>query len=199
MKLFLIRHGQSEADLLEVHEGRADFNLTELGVQQASKLATYIANKYDIDLIISSPLKRANQTAEILQQQCQCDFKIEADLMEYNNGVLAGLPRKEALVKYPLPAGGRPLYAAIEGGESQVQFRYRVENIVHKILAQYKHLDTVAVVAHGGTILHILNTLLGKTLADSFIFHTGDTGLHLLELRPTETRVHFLNSLEHLV
>ncbi|MEO4053809.1 histidine phosphatase family protein [Solibacillus sp. CAU 1738] len=198
MKLFLIRHGQSEADLLQVHEGRADFNLTELGVQQANKLATFIANKYDIDLIISSPLKRAYQTAEILQLQCQCDFEIEADLMEYNNGVLAGLPRKEALVKYPLPEGGRPLHVAIKDGESMLQFRYRVENAVHMILSQYKHLETIAIVAHGGTINNLLNILLGKTLVDNHIFYTGDTGHHLLELRSNETRIHYLNSLEHL-
>ncbi|MDP4164007.1 MAG: phosphoglycerate mutase family protein, partial [Bacillota bacterium] len=38
MELLLIRHGQSEADLLGVHEGKADFPLTELGQQQAKKM-----------------------------------------------------------------------------------------------------------------------------------------------------------------
>lgn len=198
MKLLLIRHGQSEADLLEVHEGRADFNLTELGILQAKKLANYIANKHTIDLIIASPLKRAFQTAKILQQQCECELKTEADLMEYNNGVLAGMSRKEALIKYPLPEGGRPLHVAIEDGESVVQFRYRVENAVHMILSQYKHLETIAIVAHGGTINHLLNILLGKTLLDTHIFYTGDTGHHLLDLRPNETRILYMNSSVHL-
>lgn len=198
MKLLLIRHGQSEADLLEVHEGRADFNLTELGITQAKQLANFIATKHTIDIMITSPLKRAFQTAEILQQQCDCELITEADLMEYNNGVLAGLNRKEALVKYPLPEGGRPIHVAIEGGESEIQFRYRVENTLHMILSQYKHLETIAIVAHGGTINHLLNILLGKTLLDKHIFYTGDTGHHLLDLRPSEKRIIYMNSSAHL-
>ena len=42
MKILLIRHGESEADILNVHEGRADFELTERGYQQAQKMAEYV-------------------------------------------------------------------------------------------------------------------------------------------------------------
>ena len=38
MQILLIRHGESEADILHVHEGRADFELTEKGRQQVQKL-----------------------------------------------------------------------------------------------------------------------------------------------------------------
>ena len=40
----------------------------------------------------------------------------DPDLMEQNNGVIAGMLREEALIKYPLPLGGRKRHAAIEGG-----------------------------------------------------------------------------------
>ncbi|HSO59357.1 MAG TPA: phosphoglycerate mutase family protein [Paenisporosarcina sp.] len=46
MELLLIRHGESEADVLGVHEGRADFPLTELGEKQARRMATYIEQHY---------------------------------------------------------------------------------------------------------------------------------------------------------
>ncbi len=39
MKLLIIRHGESEADLLDVHEGRADYPLTERGHRQAQAMA----------------------------------------------------------------------------------------------------------------------------------------------------------------
>lgn len=42
MRLLIIRHGESEADLLDVHEGRADFPLTERGHKQAKAMAEYI-------------------------------------------------------------------------------------------------------------------------------------------------------------
>ncbi|MEC1179605.1 histidine phosphatase family protein [Metasolibacillus meyeri] len=187
-----MRHGQSEADILEVHEGRADFPLTELGVEQATKLAHFITARYQVDAIMTSPLQRAYQTANILKGNCKCDFIVNDDLMEYNNGVLAGLSRKKALIKYPL-------HVAIEGGESQSQFRYRVEQALHTILHDYGHLECVAIVAHGGTLLHLLNTLLGKTVEEQCLFHTGDTGLHILELKNGRKVIHCLNSQTHLV
>jgi 2,3-bisphosphoglycerate-dependent phosphoglycerate mutase len=51
LELLLIRHGQSEADLLDVHEGRADFPLTGLGRRQAGLLAELSLNTI---LLISS-------------------------------------------------------------------------------------------------------------------------------------------------
>ena len=63
MKLLVIRHGESEADLLDVHEGRADFSLTERGHRQAQAMAEYVAANYRIDRIYASTLTRAMQTA----------------------------------------------------------------------------------------------------------------------------------------
>ena len=52
MKLLLIRHGESEADLLDVHEGRADFPLTERGRRQARAMAAAVAKRETITLAI---------------------------------------------------------------------------------------------------------------------------------------------------
>ncbi len=99
MELLIIRHGESEADLLGVHEGRADFPLTMLGEKQAKRMATYIEQHYPPNIILSSPLIRAKRTANILQESIGCELIVEKDLMEFNNGVLAGLSRKEAAIK----------------------------------------------------------------------------------------------------
>ena len=45
MDLFIIRHGQSEADILNVMEGRADFNLTPLGYKQAELMAEWLTSQ----------------------------------------------------------------------------------------------------------------------------------------------------------
>jgi len=58
MKLLIIRHGESEADILNVHEGRADFNLTDKGHIQAQAMADYVSKNYSIDKLYASPLKR---------------------------------------------------------------------------------------------------------------------------------------------
>ncbi len=198
MELLIIRHGQSEADLLEVHEGRADFPLTELGILQATHMADYVAKNYPPDVILASPLKRASGTAQVLQQKIGCDLKYEEDLMEFNNGVLAGLSRKEAAIKYPLPKGGRPVHIPIPDGESELEFRYRAEQIAHKILHDYQDYERVAIVSHGGLISNFIKALLNQSNG-KIVFPTGDTGIHLLEIREDLRIVRFMNKQEHLL
>ncbi|MGI5854323.1 MAG: phosphoglycerate mutase family protein, partial [Bacillota bacterium] len=55
MVLLVIRHGQSEADILNVIEGRADFPLTDLGHAQAEKMAQWIREHYQVNYIVCSP------------------------------------------------------------------------------------------------------------------------------------------------
>ena len=55
MYILIIRHGQSEADILNVHEGRADFPLTNLGIKQATVMAEALSSNYKISKIYSSP------------------------------------------------------------------------------------------------------------------------------------------------
>lgn len=66
MRILVIRHGQSEADILNVHEGRAGFPLTDEGRTQARATARFLHRHYAIEKIYASPLKRAAETAQIL-------------------------------------------------------------------------------------------------------------------------------------
>jgi bisphosphoglycerate-dependent phosphoglycerate mutase len=59
MQILLIRHGQSEADILDVHEGRADFLLTSEGRKQASLMAQRVLQEFPPEFIWASTLKRA--------------------------------------------------------------------------------------------------------------------------------------------
>ena len=66
MKLLVIRHGESEADIKKVCEGRADFKLTDKGTQQARALASWINENYRVSRIYTSPLSRAKATAQFV-------------------------------------------------------------------------------------------------------------------------------------
>ena len=198
MELLIIRHGQSEADLLGVHEGRADFPLTEFGAEQARRMARHVLSNFPPDLIVSSPLIRARKTAEILQGTLNAELQIEEDLREFNNGVLAGIPKEEALIKYPLPKGGRPVHIPIQDGESMLELRFRSERVLNRIIHDYQSYSRVAVVSHGMAISHLLNAFLKLPVNSGCSFVTGDTGIHLLEIKANGNTVKFLNSLEHL-
>ncbi|WP_252504374.1 histidine phosphatase family protein [Sporosarcina sp. Marseille-Q4943] len=197
MEILIIRHGQSEADLLEVHEGRADFPLTELGEVQARKMAAAVATEYPPEIILSSTLKRASGTARILQEAIGCEIRFYDELREFNNGVLAGMSRKEAAIKYPLPKGGRPVHIPIQDGESALDLRYRAERILREIIHDYKDYERVAIVSHGGLISNLFNAFFNLPIGD-VVFPTGDTGIHLLELREDIRVVKFINKLDHL-
>lgn len=84
MQILIIRHGQSEADLLKVHEGRADFPLTEMGRRQAKLMAERVKEHFPPEIIWASTLKRAKETATILADALDCPIKFEDRLMEYN-------------------------------------------------------------------------------------------------------------------
>lgn len=103
MEILLVRHGQSVADIEKRHEGRADYELTDLGVRQANALAAWISENYSIDQIISSPLKRAAKTAMLIGKAIGNEPVYEQQLMEWDNGLLAGLLREEATQRYPMP------------------------------------------------------------------------------------------------
>ena len=101
MTLLVIRHGESEADLLDVHEGRADFELTERGHNQAEAMARFVSENYSVSKIYCSTLKRAYQTAKHLSDATGAALTPDERLMEFNNGLIAGLERSVAREKYP--------------------------------------------------------------------------------------------------
>ncbi|QFT90391.1 Phosphoserine phosphatase 1 [Bacillus sp. THAF10] len=198
MEILIIRHGQSEADLLNVHEGRADFPLTDLGREQAKKLACKLNQISPPDIIWSSTLKRASETAEILADEIGCMLLQEPSLMEYNNGVLAGLPREVAATKYPLPPGGRKPHEKIQNGESEIEFRMRTEMALSKILTESSAVVRIAIVSHGGTISKLLSAILQLPVHTNVHFSTGDTGVHTLRKNDEGIRIVSLNCTEHL-
>lgn len=197
MKLLIIRHGQSEADLLGVHEGRADFPLTPLGFRQAAAMAEWVYTQHPPTVLYSSTLTRALQTAETLADACGLPVRQEDDLREFDNGMLAGLPFEEAALKYPL-VPGLPPHESRYGMESVLSFRYRAERVLSRLLSENDADAMVAVVSHGGMINQLHRSLLGLPLDSPVSFATGDTGIHFWQIERTKRRALFLNRTEHL-
>ena len=197
MRLLVIRHGESEADLLNVHEGRADFELTETGKKQAKAMAHWVRQNYAIDKIYASTLKRAKQTAQFLAEEVKIDIIFEEDLMEFNNGLLAGLSREEAKVTYP-KMDHLPMHRSVYEMESMLAFRYRAEVMLSKILSENSKEDTIAIVSHGGTINQIACAFLSLPVDVKVRFSTGDTGIHCWNVTDSGRCILFSNKTDHL-
>ncbi|MGE7688936.1 histidine phosphatase family protein [Lysinibacillus sp. NPDC097214] len=193
MQILLIRHGESEADILNVHEGRADFELTERGRKQVESLSQKVKNDFPPDFIWASTLKRARETAETLGETIGCPVQLEEELMEFNNGVQAGLSFEEAK-KYPEPKFSHDRF---ENGESFIEFRMRIETIFSKIVTGNKY-ERIAIVAHGGVINNILRAFYQMPINMDYYFKIGDTGISLIEFTDKEKVIHFINDTNHL-
>ncbi len=202
MEILVIRHGQSQADLEDRHEGRADFPLTDLGKKQARLAAGWIKEHYPPEFILASSLKRAFSTAQIISEAVQAPLESEPLLMEWDNGKLAGLLREEAKKLYPLPEGGRKPHDTFADTESLIEFRARAETFWSKFF--YRYIETqkygrVALVAHGGIINMLFRSFLNLPLKTDITLATGDTGIHLWEIsEKLKRRILFSNSLAHL-
>lgn len=90
MNIYVIRHGQTNWNVEKKFQGRTNTFLTEVGKQQAQNLAEVFKN-IDIDYILCSPLQRAIDTANIINQYKNLDIIIEPKLIERDFGDFEGL------------------------------------------------------------------------------------------------------------
>jgi len=97
-KLYIVRHGKTDFNEQGRYLGRTDLSLNANGRFQAEELANHLKN-LSIDVVISSPLKRAIETAEIIRPNNLATISEDA-FIERSVGVFEGLTKDEAKEKY---------------------------------------------------------------------------------------------------
>jgi 2,3-bisphosphoglycerate-dependent phosphoglycerate mutase len=185
IKIIFMRHGRSQADDEEVHEGWYDSPLTDTGREQVNKRAAYF-KKRDIkfDTIISSPFLRAKESAAIVCEAIAAPIEFDEDWKEINNGPLAGMSREEAARKYPKPEFRNPYESFWELGEGDWEAYRRASRAVESVIR--KGPGSYLVVAHGGILNHALRTIIGVQPPinwQGIIFPIGDAGFIRMEYR----------------
>ena len=89
--IYLVRHGQTDWNLMKKIQGHTDLKLNDTGRKQAEQLALEIKN-FNLDIIITSDLIRAKETTDILNRKQKINVLIEPRLKELNLGRLEGQP-----------------------------------------------------------------------------------------------------------
>ncbi len=174
----LLRHGESEGNSSGVLQGQSEYPLSPVGVEQAQRLAHYWkSQKVNFDLIISSPLMRASQTAEIIANALKIPMEFDPAWNERNFGHLQGTDLHELDQKHP-PVDFFHPYEPIGGnGESQLELYARACLALQKIIRQ--PAGSYLVVSHGGILNKALYVIMGITPQGHYnspIFHFGNTG-----------------------
>lgn len=199
MNLIILRHGESEADILNIHEGRADFPLTDTGLQQVKLLSEWIVENEEIDIVLTSPLQRARSTAEAVAEKLGKELVICEDLMEWDNGLLAGLSREDAMRLYPLPPGGKKPHHKIAEAESMIEFRGRAERFMSILKEEYSGVDNVCIVSHGGMINMLYRALMGFSVVTSNSISCGDTAVNKFVMSEDSCHIIYINKQDHLI
>lgn len=167
MKIFLVRHGESEGNLGGTLQGcRLDTPLTRRGRRQAEALAVRLAEA-EVDDVVASPMARARETAEICAAPHGLAVRLDLELVEFDWGVWTGLPlddemdRSVAELRAKWRSGD--VDAAPPRGESPLVAGGRAARVLSRLKAA--GCAAPLVVAHGRFNRILMATLLGRDLA----------------------------------
>ncbi len=188
--LVLLRHGQSQWNLENKFTGFHDVDLTDQGIEEASKAGELIKNAgIDFDQVFTSTLKRANKTAELALNKAGQGALIETmirhdDLRERDYGDLTGLNKDETRKKYgeeqvhiwrrsydTRPPGGECLKDVVENRVRP----YYMDNIKPLVDSN----KNVLIAAHGNSLRAML-IILGVETPDSINDAEFPTGVPLV-------------------
>lgn len=157
MKLFLVRHGETEENVAGVLMGHHHGILTDNGKQQAKETAEAL-KPYKFNHIYSSDLNRCVDTAELIKEfHPDTPLTFTKELRERNLGVLQGKPNVSVDWE-GLPGEGD--HKKPEGGESIAELKVRALDFIQKLYDQYPD-ESILLISHNGWIKQIISHFTG--------------------------------------
>lgn len=160
MKIVLVRHTTSEWNVLGMVQGQTDIGLSQKGKNEARILATRLSG-LGITLMVSSDLKRANQTAEIINSRLRVPLKLDSRLREYSYGNLEGLKNEEAARKCGIENWQDPSlrydFRSFGGEDYSGVFARHLDCL--KSLKREHAEETILVIGHGRGLWSLLDGL----------------------------------------
>ena len=150
MAIYMTRHGQTDWNVQKRVQGKADIELNEKGIEQA-QLTSKKFKDIEIDLIICSPLKRAKQTAEIINRVTKCRIIYEDGVSERDFGEFEGKNKEN------FDFNGYWSYKKnykYEKAENIREFFDRIYRTLDEIIKKYKDKN-ILIVSHGGVSIPV--------------------------------------------
>lgn len=195
MRLFLVRHGQTAANLSGVFCGMTDVALTETGVNQARQVAHYLS-AVKFSQATSSALWRARHTAEIILADSSLSASIDVQLNEMDFGEWEMRHHRD-LQHEDAEAWTAWLtdwqQASPSGGETFSAFAARIENVVQRLLTQESQANLL-LVAHQGVLSLLLARLLTMPPSAMWHFHFEQGTYSVVEIHHGFTTLRTFNS-----
>lgn len=191
MEIFVVRHGETKANRENKLQGHWDTPLTEQGNKQAKTIASELSDD-TFDILFSSPLKRALDTAKILAQEANTDIRIAEQLKEMCYGDWEGKSKDELRSldtwddreanKYNFrhPGSFRDI-----PGESYAAIYDRVEGFFEGLRST--EYERVLVVSHLGVLRNVKKHFENCTDAESVAFSPDPLQVYVIRMSETDT------------
>ena len=160
MKIFLVRHGETDYGKKHITSGHIDIPLNETGKKEAQATAKFLKGKNIVN-IFSSSLSRASETAKIIALELDLPIVEYDELMEHTSGKLDGVPLKVYLDKLK-SVGDFNKMVLQAGGEPSNVFTERVWNKFLDIMKENKADSNILIVTHGGVTRTIISEIFGS-------------------------------------
>jgi len=200
VRVYLVRHGRSAGNLPGRMTGWSDHALTEVGIEQARRVAARLAPLGPMP-IVTSDLRRAVETARIIADRWSGGAELvthEPRLREIRLGEFEGRSWDEFTADAELAArfDADPFTTPLPGGESLAMVSERVVAAFDDALALAT--ETVAIVAHDSPIRAIVNHILRVPPERHWTLSTSHGGLSRLDATDGWISIRFLNDTSHL-
>lgn len=192
MQLLLVRHALP----LRSEPGQgSDPDLSEEGLKQVARLPEALA-RFPISRVVSSPQRRAIQTAEPVAAARELPVEIDDRFAEYDRDLPVYIPIEHIRDENP-HEWARMAEGHLPSSVDEQAFRARIAAAVDDVVAAADHEDTVVVFSHGGVINVMLHEILGTKRLLSFpIDYVSVT--RLLFSRSGQATVVTVNGTEHV-
>ncbi len=161
MKVYIVRHGQTDWNVQHKAQGRSDIPLNETGRRQAEELRDKIKD-IKFDAVYASPLKRARETAEIATDG---EYKIVFDdrLMERSFGDFEGKEISSWLEATGYDIGDLKLNTNVGNIEPVCDVLARTKAVLDDIKTKHDNDKVILIVAHGQVVRGLHHNIAGYT------------------------------------
>lgn len=199
-EIFLVRHGQTAANVDRLFVGATDIPLNGLGERQALLVGDRFAT-IDIDAIVTSPLARAQRTAQAIADVTNLEPLVVPGLSEIDFGHIEGLNLQQVLQQFPELKTQLDDFGDLDlqwpGGESRKAFYQRIMAAFLGIIDRYEN-RSVAVVCHGG-VIGALSAQIGLGPQDDIVrWSVANCSVTHMVVTPENTRIEMWNDISHL-
>ena len=193
-KIILLRHGESRDNIKKLLSGRSDPDLTPFGNKQAKKASRFIKKRFaPVDIIFTSPLKRAYSTAQSISKQLKIPIQEDELLIETNFGSWEG-SGKSVLSKKPGwdTYTKDPFHFNFPDGESPQDVKKRVLDFKEK-LSKDNGWNSAVIVSHYTPIVFFILSAIGDGDERRAGFKLDNAALSVIEMSSDYEYIRMLN------